>query len=247
MHRPRWRRPPLLVINGTGSDLRNQPNALQWPIAEHFDVLTYDHRCLGRSEQHDDSYQPTMADFARDALALLDQQDIEDFAVIGVSFGGMVAQELATMAGTRLTRLVLCCTSSGGEGGASYPLHELYAPGRTIAEAAGLYDIRSSYNDDVAAQMKRFFDSRPRPAEPPAGLLKQIEARRTHDTWNRLHLILCETLVAHGIYDGIAVPENSERLAERIPRSKLASFIGGHMFLLQDERAWPAILNFLQH
>ena len=68
--------PPLLVITGTGSDLREQPNALQWPIAKHFDTITYDHRCLGRSEQHDVEYQPTMADFAADTLGLCDEQGV---------------------------------------------------------------------------------------------------------------------------------------------------------------------------
>lgn len=237
--------PPLLVINGTGSDLRNQPNALRWPIAEHFDTIVYDHRCLGRSTQHDEAYQPTMADFGQDALAMLDHLGVDQFSAIGISFGGMVAQELAVIAGTRMTKLVLCCTSSGGEGGASYPLHELYAEGRSIDEVAGLWDIRASYNEEVAAQMQRFFEGRPRPAVPPPGLLKQIEARRTHDTWHRLQLILCPTLVAHGIYDGVAPPENSEQLAKRIPRAKLAGFVGGHMFLFQDAKAWPAITEFL--
>lgn len=236
----------LLVMNGTGSDLRNRPNALQWPIAEHYDTIAYDHRCLGRSVQHDDSHQPTMADFAADALALLDHLGVDEFAAIGVSFGGMVAQELATIAGTRMTRLVLCCTSSGGEGGASYPLHELYVEGRSIDEVRDLWDIRSSYDTEVAAQMQRFFEGRPRPDVPPPGLLKQIEARRHHDTWHRLQLILCPTLVAHGIYDGIAPPENSARLAERIPRAKLAGFIGGHLFLFQDQQAWPTITEFLR-
>ena len=238
--------PPLVVINGTGSDIRNQPNPLQWPVAQHFDTLIYDHRCLGRSTQYDPTYQPTMADFASDVLALCDQQGIEQFAVIGVSFGGMVAQELATIAGTRLTRLVLCCTSSGGEGGASYPLHEFYPAGATADEMVPLWDIRASYDDDVNTQMRRIFESRPRPATAPAGLLQQLEARRHHDTWHRLHLILCDTLIAAGIYDGVAPPENSERLAERIPRSELASFAGGHLFLAQDREAWTRIIEFLQ-
>lgn len=238
--------PTLLVLNGTGSDLRNQPNPLQWPIAEHFDTVIFDHRCLGRSIQHDDAFQPSMADFAKDVLALCDHQGIDDFAVLGISFGGMVAQELATISGTRLTKLVLCCTSSGGEGGSSYPLHELYERGSSMDELANLWDIRTSYNDEVAEQMRRISQGRNRPADPPPGLLKQLEARRNHDMWHRLHLVLCDTLVANGIYDGVAVPENSERLAERIPQATLASFVGGHMFLAQDRQAWPAIIDFLQ-
>ena len=70
---------PLLVLGGTGSDLRNRPNPLQWPIASEFDVLAYDHRGLGRSVADDPDYQPTMADFAADGLALCDQQGLDEF------------------------------------------------------------------------------------------------------------------------------------------------------------------------
>ncbi len=68
-----------------------------------------------------------MADYAADALALLDAVGWDTCRVVGVSFGGMVAQELAVTAPERVERLALCCTSPGGVGGASYPLQELAA------------------------------------------------------------------------------------------------------------------------
>ena len=236
---------PLLVLGGTGSDLRVRPNPLQWPIAGEFDVLAFDHRGLGRSVADDPEYQPTMADFAGDGLALCDQQGLDTFAVIGVSFGGMVAQEVALLAGPRVSKLVLCCTSSGGAGGSSYPLHELYEHGRTPDDVFGLYDVRSQHDRAIAERMLAIFNARPRPATPPPGLLKQLEARRRHDTWDRLTQIQAPTLIAHGIYDGIAPPENSQALADRIPNARLAPFIGGHMFLWQDAAAWPTIVKFL--
>jgi 3-oxoadipate enol-lactonase len=239
--------PPLLVINGTGSDLRNRPNAVQWSIAEHFDVLTYDHRCLGRSEPADPDHQPTMADFAEDALALCASQGLERFAVIGISFGGMVAQEVAIRGGDRIESLVLCCTSSGGAGGSSYPLHEVYSRGWNLEEMLGRWDTRAPHDQEVAERLMRFFAGRTaRPAEPPPGLLKQLEARRHHDTYDRLGEIGCPTLVAYGRYDGTAKPANSEALARRIPDARAEGFDGGHMFLWQDPSAWPRISGFLQ-
>jgi pimeloyl-ACP methyl ester carboxylesterase len=59
--------PPLLVVNGTGSDLRQRPSLLESPLVRHFTVLAYDHRGLGRSRAAQPSRQPVMADFARDA------------------------------------------------------------------------------------------------------------------------------------------------------------------------------------
>jgi pimeloyl-ACP methyl ester carboxylesterase len=57
--------------------------------------------------------------------ALLDTLGWERVRVIGVSFGGMVALELVLGHSDRVAKLVLCCTSPGGEGGSSYPLHTL--------------------------------------------------------------------------------------------------------------------------
>ena len=80
-----------------------------------------------------------MADFADDAAALLDAVGWDDCLVLGISFGGMVAQEVAIRHPERVRRLVLACTSAGGEGGASYPLHELVdlSPEERVGTADG--------------------------------------------------------------------------------------------------------------
>ena len=85
--------PRLLFISGTGGDLRRSPNAFDSPLPQHFAVLGYDQRGLGQTDRPDIPY--TMADYAQDATALLDAVGWERCAVIGISFGGMVAQELA--------------------------------------------------------------------------------------------------------------------------------------------------------
>ena len=115
--------PKLLFINGTGGDLRRRPNVFDSPLTQHFTVLSYDQRGLGQTDIPETPY--TMADYAEDANALLDALGWQSCRVMGVSFGGMVAQEFAVRYPQRVQRLVLACTSSGGAGGASYPLHEL--------------------------------------------------------------------------------------------------------------------------
>ena len=115
--------PPLLFISGTGGDLRVKPNVFDGPLARAFDLLAYDQRGLGQTGKPDVPY--SMADYADDAAALMADQGWDKALVIGVAFGGMVAQELALRHPARVARLVLACTSPGGAGGASFPFHEI--------------------------------------------------------------------------------------------------------------------------
>ena len=82
----------LLIISGTGSDLR-LPRLPSPQIDESFKVLRYDHRGLGQSSADDNPI--SMANFADDAAGLLSELNIAEIDVIGISFGGMVAQHLA--------------------------------------------------------------------------------------------------------------------------------------------------------
>jgi 3-oxoadipate enol-lactonase len=236
--------PPLLCLPGSGSDLRNRPNMLDWSLHLDFDVVSYDHRGLGRSDPADPGCRPSMADFGSDALRLVDHLGWSRFRVFGVSFGGMVAQELAICAGQRVERLVLACTSAGGKGGSSYPLHELYALSHDerIERQVAVLDTRTQHDPRLAEELKQWF---PEKAVTP-GMERQLEARRGHDTWERLSCISAPTLVAAGRYDGIAPLPNSEALARRIPDATLEVFEGGHAFFAQDPRALPAIVEFLK-
>src|SRR4029453_8667584 len=116
--------PPLLFLNGSSQTLAAVRPLLDI-AAERFDVVAHDQRGLGRTSIPPGPY--TMADYAADAAAVLDSVGWEQARVMGISFGGMVAQELAVTWPERVSRLALLCTSPGGAGGASYPLHKLAA------------------------------------------------------------------------------------------------------------------------
>ena len=106
--------PALLAISGSRGDLRRKPNLLESPLAKAFDVVAYDQRGLGRTSKPDKPC--SMADYADDAAALMQAVGLERAFVVGVSFGGMVALELALRYPEQVSRLVLCCTSAGGAG-----------------------------------------------------------------------------------------------------------------------------------
>lgn len=235
----------LLFISGTGADLRRSPRLTDGSHFTAFELLQYDQRGLGRSGVPAGPY--TMADYADDAAALLDHVGWEEVAVLGVSFGGMVAQELAVRHPGRVRRLVLACTSAGGSGGASYPLHELVGldPEAALEQRLALLDTRwdaawREANPKMVAMFAEAFQER-----PGEGPLLQLEARRYHDAAGRLGQIGCPTLVCGGRYDGIAPAANSEFLAGAIPGAALELFDGGHAFFMQDPAALPSIRQFL--
>jgi 3-oxoadipate enol-lactonase len=239
----------LLVLSGTGGDLRQQPQVSDGPLAEHFEVLAYDQRGLGQSSVPPWPY--AMADFADDAAALLDAVGWNDCFVIGISFGGMVAQELAIGHPDRVRRLVLSCTSAGGAGGASYPLHKLVELGPEERAAVRMQLIDTRWDEtwqQANPDMVRLLGERMHlddQGETSPGLTNQLTARAGHDTADRLSSITCPTLVCGGRFDGIAPPANSEFLARSIPGARLELFDGGHGFFLQDAAALPAIIAFL--
>jgi 3-oxoadipate enol-lactonase len=240
----------LLCISGTGSDLRQQPRPTDGPLSDNFEVLAYDQRGLGQSSVP--AWPYAMKDFADDAAALLDAVGWDDCLVIGISFGGMVAQEVAIRHPGRVGRLVLACTSAGGAGGASYPLQELanQSPEEQSAQRLEILDTRwdaawRKTHPDMVRLISERMNLEGEDGKPSQGLTNQLAARAEHDTSGRLDAIACPTLVCGGRFDGIAPPSNSEFLARGVPGARLEMFDGGHAFFMQDPAAIPAIILFL--
>jgi 3-oxoadipate enol-lactonase len=248
--------PPVLSISGSGQDLRTNPSLGNGLLEQHFTVLHYDQRGLGRTSKPDVAY--TMADYADDAAGLLDAVGWARAHVVGMSFGGMVAQHLVIGHPARVDRLVIGCTSAGGVGGASYDLreHEKLDPEARRRRALEIMDSRCDFGVDpprLAPGMEPLFAMFARAGELDAadpqramGARRQLDARADHDTSARLGEITAPTLVAAGRFDDQAPLRNSEYLAAHIPGARLYVADGGHLFMLQDPTAWPVMLAFLQ-
>jgi len=247
--------PHLLFISGTGGDLRRSPTIFEMPLGRHFEILAYDQRGLGQTSRPDIPY--TMADYADDADRLLDAVGWEHCSVMGISFGGMVAQEFALRYAHRVERLVLACTGSGGAGGASYPLHKIaHLPlEEYVCRILRLSDTR---RDDAwqaahpeqfqALHDQRLADLQIGSDEPgrQIGARRQLEARVHHDTYERLPTLRMPVFICGGRYDGIAVPANLEAMQKQISGARLELFEGGHRFYIQDPRAFDRIGAFLR-
>jgi 3-oxoadipate enol-lactonase len=246
-------RPKLFFIGGTGGDLRHRPGFLESPLAKNFTVLTYDQRGQGRSAKPDQPY--SMADYADDAAGLIKALDWGPCPVVGFSFGSMVGLELVLKHPELCSCLALMCGPSGGEGGSAYPLHEVWQlpVEQRAARLLELSDIRrdQAWKKANAKQWQTLLDdtmSRLRLGEETPesimGARRQLEARKHHDTWQRLPQIKSPVLVLAGKYDGVAPLEVMQNLAGHIPGAEFEVFEGGHYFFQQDPRTFEVITRF---
>ena len=243
--------PRLLFLNGSGATLASSAPLLT-TLRASFDLLAHDQRGLGRTAVPPGPY--SMADYAADAAALAEHVGWDTYRVVGVSFGGMVAQELAVTFPERIERLALVVTSPGGAGGSSYPLHTLVdmTPDERLALRLPLLDTRfdeawlaTHPNDRALVEVMSARGDGDKPADVLRGEALQLEARRHLDVYDRLPAITCPTLVASGRYDGIAPPSNGEAIAAQIPHAELRQYEGGHVCFYQDRTAFPEIIEFL--
>jgi 3-oxoadipate enol-lactonase len=243
--------PRVLFCNGSGTTLQAVRPLLD-AFAAKFDLLAWDYRGLGRSVPLTGLY--AMADLAADAAGLLEIAGWDTCRVLGVSFGGMVAQEFAVTNPERVERLALACTSAGGGGGSSYPLQDLQGlpleerPAAELMLADSRWDerwLKGHPADRALAGLLTAARDQQGPAAAPA-YKAQLGARAGHDVWDRLVAIACPTLVGYGNYDGIAPAQNSIAIASRIHETELRGYEGGHLFLFQDPAALPEFEAFLQ-
>jgi len=240
---------PLLFLNGSGATLASSGLLIDL-FTDRFDVVAHDQRGLGRTEIPPGPY--SMADYAADAVAVLDAVGWSRARVAGVSFGGMVAQELAVTFPDRIARLALICTSPGGAN-PSYPLHEVARLGdaERAALRALLLDTRftpewlATHPSDARLAAMLADRGEPSIGDALRGETEQLMARSRHDVTDRLGAITCPTLVASGRYDGIAPVTNGEAIAACVASSELRVYEGGKAFFVQDPIALPEILAFL--
>lgn len=244
--------PRLLGIGATYWVLGQSPGFHEMPFARQFEVLAYDPRGFGQTAAPDTPC--SMADYAADANALLDALGWERCAVVGISFGGMVAQELALRYPQRVERLVLACTSSGGAGGSSFPLHQLaeLPPAEHALRFLLLSDKRrremvetTTFQGMVEQTRARLMEGLHHPLRG-AGARRQLAARASHDSFSRLHTLRMPVYMCGGRHDDIAPPENLVAMQRQIPGALLELFEGGHTFYDQDPCAQQRMLEFLQ-
>src|SRR5919201_3648222 len=98
----------IVLVNGLADDLETWVFQMDALLGAGYRVLRFDNRGVGSSATPPGPY--TTALFAQDTKALVDELDLRDFHLGGVSMGGMIAQEYAIANGADLRSLALACT-----------------------------------------------------------------------------------------------------------------------------------------
>jgi 3-oxoadipate enol-lactonase len=231
---------PLLLIMGMSGTHLSWGEPFLQQLEREFQVTVYDHRGVGLSSRADTGY--AIADLADDAAGLLEHLGLDTAHVLGISMGGMVAQELALRHPERVRTLTLGCTYSGGEGSALSPpevfqrLSEGWQSGdRERALRVGwevnVSEAHAADDEEYAAFKERALQL---PVPLPV-IMGQLHAISAHDTAPRLGDISAPTLVIHGTEDQMLPVANGRMIGERIPGAKLEILDGvGHMFWIEQ-------------
>jgi pimeloyl-ACP methyl ester carboxylesterase len=241
---------PLVMIHGAQGD-QSMFAGFVPAFSGQFQVLTFDQRGSGLSEKPDMEY--SMAMLADDTAALMEYVGFTSAHVIGVSMGGMIAQEFALRHPRKVRSLVLGCTTPGGPKAVSlggqaltnaYSTKPMSAEerGKALAEAAFTKGYIDKHPEIIPAMIE---SRRQRPIDSVA-LAHRMKAAYAHDTYDRLSHITCPTLVITGKDDVLISWENSRMLAERIPNAKLVLLEpAGHCFWMeQPQQSHEAIAKF---
>lgn len=272
------RDPVLLLVMGLGGQLIHWPDDVVEALCRQgFRVIRYDNRDVGLSRftrmpasanltiellrykfglPVDAPY--TLTDMANDGLGLMDQLGIEQFHVLGVSMGGMIAQHLAALAPERVRSLTLIMSSSGAPGlpEPSPALVQLLArrsaPSREVAlqQQADLLAALGSpqVKDDRAMLLHQAALAYDRAFNPEGGKRQIMAILAEPSRVELLNGLRVPTLVVHGTADPLLPVMHGVHLAAHIQGSQLRLIPGlAHRF--QDPFKGPllgAVLPYLR-
>ena len=246
---------PLVLIQGLGG-ARSGWIFQTRAFSKYYRVITLDNRGVGKSDKTSQHY--TVRTMADDTRALLDYLGVDKAHVLGVSLGGMIAQEMAINYPDRVRKLILASTFAE-IGHANGSAVENMGHGSAFTEA-DIKDLRSVDMRRIMSEVIRLSFNRRlfkmflvpltkiylrfREVQAISG---QVEAAMAHSTLDRLHQIKAPTLVIAGTGDRLIPFRSSEVLAERIPGARLVRVEGGsHAFFMEMRgRFNKEVLDFL--
>jgi 3-oxoadipate enol-lactonase len=240
---------PLVLIQGLGGHGVHWGEPFLAELEGDFELVVFDNRGAGQSGSPSADF--TIADLASDTLEVLDALEIEHAHVLGISMGGMVAQELALRAPERVLTLTLGCTSPGGTQAkttAQEIVQEL-----TAAVFSGDKErmLRTGFeivvSPEFAADPVNYAAFEAIARQHPADLqllMSQYAALNGHDAYARLRGLEVPTLVIHGTADRMLEAINGDLIASLVPGARLELLDGvGHLFFIEEPARSAALIR----
>ncbi len=227
---------PLLLIQGMSGTHVSWGEAFKGALEESFDVIAFDNRGIGLSAPVEGPF--TIAEMAEDTAALMGELEIASAHVVGISMGGMIAQELALAEPALLRSLTLGCTYCGGPGSRLMPEENLQKLVAGMSSGDRDKAIRAGYEVNLSPSFRAegstwaaFHEMATSVPAAKATIELQAQAIFSHDTSGRLGEIEAPTLIVHGTVDGVLPFPNGELIASLMPRARFEVLEDvGHMF-----------------
>jgi len=221
----------IVLVNGLADDLETWMFQIDDLLGAGYRVLRFDNRGVGQTSAPPGPYTSRL--LADDTRALVDHLSLTGFHMMGVSMGGMIAQEFAINYGETLQTLTLACTyaAPGPFCSRMFSMWADMAPVNGvpfIMRDVTLWAFTVPFFEEHEEVLKEFEAGM---AELPMSVeayLAQLNVIQTHDASDRLSGIEAPTLVLSGEEDILIPVRLAKRLQEGIPGSDWATSKGGH-------------------
>ncbi len=232
----------IVLVNGLADDLLTWESQMQDFLAAGYRVLRFDNRGVGASSKPAGPYSSRM--LADDAKALADSLGITGFHLMGVSMGGMIAQEYAIAYPSDLRSVTLGCTYAAPGPFCS----RMFAMWAELAPVMGvpfvmrdvaLWAFTVGFFEQRGAELAEFETAMRYMDQPVHAYLAQLAVIQEHDTTGRLDQVTAPALVLAGEEDILIPVALSRRMHAGIPGSEWAATKGGHACLWE----YPAEFN----
>jgi 3-oxoadipate enol-lactonase len=221
----------IVLINGLADDLESWVLQVDDFLAAGYRVLRFDNRGVGASSAPAGPYSSAM--LAADAKALVDSLGVRDFHLMGVSMGGMIAQEYALSYPADVRSVTFACTYAAPGPFCS----RMFAMWADMAPVLGvpfvmrdvtLWAFTVPFFEQRGTELAEFETAMRYMAQPVHAYLAQLAVITEHDTTSRLGQITVPTLVLAGEEDILIPVSLSRRIHDAIPGSDWATTKGGH-------------------
>jgi poly(3-hydroxyalkanoate) depolymerase len=236
---------PLLLFNGIGGNIELlEPLARRLPERE---VITFDVPGVGHSQLPRRPYR--LGWIVRLACAVLDRYGHRQCDVLGISWGGTVAQQFARKQPARCRRLVLCATGPGAVGLPAKPSvvwkmatpRRFQSPEYARRVAGDIYGGAFRRDPDLVGWLHEHIRWQTR-----LGYYLQVFAVTGWTSVHWLPRLRQRTLVMAGADDPLVPLANARLMHRLIPQCELEVFDCGHLFLLtRPEESARTIREFL--